>query len=139
MKNIIISKLYRCKYPKLDYLVYVEMILKMKKAVHFIIGMIICLLVSISCQKTANTDILTDAIITGYDLRDCICCGGLMVSFVNNPIPYSGEFYLVNNLPKDSGIDNNSKFPLYVKISWRDNSRVCGGTKFIDIQKLEIK
>ena len=115
------------------------MILKMKKTVHIINGMIICLLMFICCQKTTNTDVLTDAIITGFDLRDCICCGGLMVSFVNNPIPYSGEFYLVNDLPKDSGIDNNTKFPLYVKISWKDNSNVCGGTKFIDILKLEIK
>jgi hypothetical protein len=114
------------------------MILKIKKTSLFIIE-IISLLILTCCQKSVDNNVMKDAIITGYDIRLCPCCGGLMVTFNNNPIPYSGEFYLVNDLPNKSGIDNNTKFPLYVRITWRYNIKICGGTKFIDILELEIK
>ena len=112
--------------------------LKEKKAQNFITAVMV-LVILMACEKSADKDAFVDAVITGYDARDCVCCGGLMINFNNDPVPYSGEFYLVNELPPDSGIDNNTKFPLYVRVTWKYNTNICGGTKFIDILKLEIK
>jgi hypothetical protein len=112
--------------------------LKLDKRLIAVIG-IICTLTILSCQKSTDKDALTDAVITGFDIRDCVCCGGLMINFKNDPLPYSGEFYLVNELPPKPVIDNNTKFPLYVRVLWKYNDKVCGGAKFIDITKLEIK
>lgn len=72
-----------------------------------------------SCQKSEEKDAMSDAILTGYDIRDCICCGGLMVTFSDNPTPYSETFYLVNTLPGGLGIDATTKFPLFVRITWK--------------------
>jgi hypothetical protein len=114
------------------------MIRKPGKYQIFIIGIIFLLTVT-GCRKNENNEVISDAVITGYDIRACVCCGGLMLNFNNDPIPYSGTFYLVNELPANSGIDNNTKFPLYVRITWKYNSKVCGITKFVDILNLEIK
>jgi len=110
----------------------------MKKAVKLFAGLI-CFLILTNCRKTGDEAAMANAILTGYDIRDCACCGGLMVTFSNDTTRYSGAYYLVDKLPDNSGIDNNTKFPLYVKITWKYSSNVCGGTKFIDILKLEIK
>lgn len=104
----------------------------------FTVITIFCLILT-DCNKTVEPRTFVDAIITGYDVRACVCCGGLMVNFNNDPIPYSGEFYLINELPDNTGIDTNTKFPLYVRIIWEFNTRICGSTKFVDIKKLEIK
>jgi hypothetical protein len=114
------------------------MILKPVKG-PFYLFVIFYLLMSISCQKSADKDTISDAIITGYDIRACVCCGGLMVNFTNDPKPYSGVFNLVNELPVNSGIDNNTKFPVYVKITWKYSTKQCGSTKFMDVLKIEMK
>ena len=100
---------------------------------------IIFLLMIIGCRKTNENVVLTDAILAGYDLRACVCCGGLMVTFSNDTTRYSGTFYLIDELPNSSGIDNNTKFPLHVKINWKYSTKVCGSNKFVDILKIEIK
>ena len=117
---------------------YALMILKMNNITRLLFG-IICLIMVSSCQKTNENAGLSDAIITGYDLRACACCGGLMVTFSTDTTRYSGTFYLVNQLPNNSGIDNNTKFPLDVKISWKFSTRECGSTKFVDVLKIEIE
>jgi hypothetical protein len=115
----------------------VKMILREKRARIYITAIIVAVIL-MGCQKSADKDTAVDAVITGYDARDCVCCGGLMINFNNDPVPYSGVFYLVNELPADSGIDNNTKFPLYVRVTWKYTTNVCGATKFVDILKLEI-
>lgn len=122
---------------KLQEIKYALMILKMNNITQLLFGIIFLLMIT-NCQKNNENNVMTDAIVTGYDLRACACCGGLMVTFSNDTTRYSGAFYLVDELPNNSGIDNNTKFPLYVKINWKF-SRVCGSTKFVDILKIEIK
>jgi hypothetical protein len=111
----------------------------MRIYISVIIGMTFFILFLPACQKSSETDAISDAVITGYDARDCICCGGLMINFNNDTIPYSGTYYLVNELPAKPVIDNNTKFPLYVRVTWKYSARNCGGIKFVDIKKLEIK
>jgi hypothetical protein len=76
-----------------------------------------------SCKKEAPY--MSDAIITGPDARTCICCGGLMITFNGETRPYTGDFKLIDN-GADIGITENDKFPIYVKVDWRANTRnVC--------------
>jgi len=74
------------------------MILKPHKNTITIIGMIFFMTV-MGCQKDGADESVSDAVITGFDARDCVCCGGLMINFNNDPVPYSGTFCLINDLP----------------------------------------
>lgn len=111
----------------------------MRKIIFFLIGTAFFGLILIDCQKSGNSDLINDVVITGYDARDCVCCGGLMINFENDPIPYSGEFYLVDKLPVNSVIGSDTKFPLYARVTWKYSTMKCGSTQFVDIIKLELK
>lgn len=78
-----------------------------------------------SCKKEKLS--LIPAVITGYDMRKCMCCGGLMINFQNDTTPYSGNFYLVANDPAEFGIDINSSFPVYVEVDWKVDTSGCPG------------
>lgn len=69
---------------------------------------------------------MKDAIITGSDVRTCLCCGGLMITFDGESKPYSGDFRLISNRAVDIGITQSDTFPIYVKVDWKeDTSNVC--------------
>jgi hypothetical protein len=78
----------------------------MKK--RFSIAIILAILFFTNCKKEMHTGY--DAIITGSDMRMCICCGGLMINFDGETQPYAGDFKLIAN-PEDLGITENDKFP----------------------------
>ena len=68
---------------------------------------------------------MNDAIITGSDVRACICCGGLMITFNGEARTYTGDFRLIEN-SGDIGISENDRFPIYVKVDWKeDTTNVC--------------
>ena len=68
---------------------------------------------------------MSNAIITGYDMRACVCCGGLMITFNGETRPYTGEFRLIEN-SGDLGITDRDKFPLFVKVNWKpDTTNIC--------------
>ena len=68
---------------------------------------------------------MNDAIITGSDMRMCVCCGGLMISFNGETRPYTGDFKLIEN-STDLGITEKDTFPIYVKVDWKvDMTTVC--------------
>jgi hypothetical protein len=60
----------------------------------------------------AEPEYLNDAVITGFDGRKCMCCGGLIINFNHEIKSYAGEFYLLENLPSEMGIDDSTKFPM---------------------------
>ncbi len=81
-----------------------------------------------SCKKETAKEVpnMHDAIITGSDVRACICCGGLMVTFDGEPKPYTGDFRLISNSAADIGITQSDTFPIYVKVDWKeDTTNVC--------------
>lgn len=68
---------------------------------------------------------MNDAIITGSDVRECICCGGLMITFNGETKPYTGDFRLISN-NADIGITDKDTYPIYVKVDWKeDTTNVC--------------
>ncbi len=91
-----------------------------------------------SCKKKVPALKMVDAVITGYDMRLCACCGGLLINFENNPEKYSGNYYLINSLPPNSGIDENSKFPVKVLVQYTIDKNRCN-SNFVDILKIEVK
>ena len=83
---------------------------------------------------------MNEGIITGFDARACPCCGGLMINFKGETEPYKGEFYLIQNSPTELGIDNNSSFPIYVKVNWESVGCSQGGLgNLINLTKFKRK
>ncbi len=68
-----------------------------------------------------QSNFTNNGIITGSDLRKCICCGGLMITFDSNPLPYAAPFKLIENA-EHLDIKPNDKFPLYVQIVWHTDT-----------------
>lgn len=94
---------------------------KMKR--NLVIISVIFLLANTKCQKEIAPDY--NAIITGFDSRKCICCGGLMINFNGEIKPYVGDFKLIDNAA-DLGISENDKFPIYAKVEWKpDTTNIC--------------
>jgi hypothetical protein len=79
---------------------------------------VLILILSNSCKEKESY--MNDGIITGFDLRECACCGGLMITFTNDPKPYSAEFKLIEN-EADLGITDKDTFPIYVKVDWKES------------------
>jgi hypothetical protein len=81
------------------------------------------LLLTTSCKK--EQPYMNDAIITGSDMRMCVCCGGLMITFNGETKPYTGDFKLIEN-SADLGITEKDTFPIYVKVDWKvDTTNIC--------------
>jgi hypothetical protein len=98
-------------------------------------------LITLGCRKLESTGPktqsgLTDAIITGNDVRACVCCGGLMITFSNDPKPYSASYYDVNSMPANTGVDGRSAFPVYVSVKYEMVPNTCG-QNMVNITQLE--
>lgn len=66
-----------------------------------------------------------NGIITGYDLRECVCCGGFFIKIFD--ITY--RFF---DLPKENNIDfDKDTLPLKVKLDWKKPSSQCLGDEII--------
>ena len=88
-----------------------------------------------SCKK--DDKYMSDAIITGYDARMCVCCGGLMITFNGDTQPNHGDFKLIDN-SADIGINFNESFPIYVQVDWAAVPNKCSDD-FIKVTKLKRK
>lgn len=74
-----------------------------------------------SCHKDLKeTPYKDEAVITGWDVRACACCGGLMINFSGEPQPYKGDFKLIEN-STELGITANDVFPIHVKVDWKED------------------
>jgi hypothetical protein len=95
-----------------------------------------------SCSKKEFSDGPSDvfkkneAVITGYDMTECLCCGGYIISIVNNP-PY-GKDFLTKELPANMQITQGSSFPVYVTMEWSVDTTYCDG-RFITIHSMKRK
>lgn len=108
----------------------------------FLILFIACL--SACNQKTKATTMennkTVDAIIIGFDARRCLHCGGYMVTFSNNPEPYKADHYQWRPKTEKFGVNHSSKFPLYVKIKYKNvKSDQVASKGEIEITEMEFK
>jgi hypothetical protein len=98
-----------------------------------ILTVVIALLIISACTKSVPPQVhyMNNAVITGYDLRLCACCGGLLINFDSVTHSYQGPFYDCDNTPASLGIDSTTVFPVYLKVNWHLDSSVCGGNNHI--------
>jgi len=96
-----------------------------------------------ACKKDADVPPPSDslyseneAVITGYDFSECACCGGYIISIVNNP-PY-GKDFLTLELPDNMQMQPNSVYPIYVKMKWAIDTGACN-ERYIHIISMEKK
>lgn len=82
------------------------------------------------CNKdnSSSKSYMNEGIITGYDLKTCQCCGGLMINFHNDTALYSDPYYLIDNESSTLGISDSTEFPVKMKVDWVKDTAVCGGT-----------
>jgi hypothetical protein len=94
-----------------------------------IILLLICT-VYFSCKKDKVKLFQTEGVITGINVRQCLCvaecpcaCGGLFFHFIDTV--YTANIPLDN--PQIFNFPSNIKFPVFVKINWENTTR-CGTT-----------
>ncbi len=96
------------------------------------------LLLLFSCQAEGMKKAQTEAIITGYDLALCACCGGLMITTGDNPEKYDDEFYMWSNDNDFPDLDL-TEFPIYIRMDFEiDSSRCVNIRPWINISSLEV-
>lgn len=94
------------------------------KSVLFSIALLTIL--TLACEKEKDNNYKTSAVITGPDLRECICCGGYFIEIGDST-------YNFDTLPVNSKIDlTTENFPLPVKLNWVYDKN-CGGIQYIEI------
>lgn len=93
---------------------------------------------SSGCRKKRYNPVLKDAIITGYDYRKCFCCGGLMLTYGQDPEPYAEPFRLISNPPSYFGFTDSTKYPVYVKVYTVEDQTRCPGS-YVVVRNFELK
>jgi hypothetical protein len=78
---------------------------------------------------------MSNAVITGYDIRMALCTGGLMINFNGETEPYQGDFKLIDN-SSELGINYDDDFPIYVAVDWISDSSKCFGN-YIKVTRLK--
>jgi hypothetical protein len=82
----------------------------------------------LSCKKEEKYQ--STALVTGPDLRECICCGGYFIEIKDST-------YNFDTIPASSGIDlSDVTFPVAVKLDWQ-HDRKCGDIRYINITRIK--
>ncbi|MFT4968570.1 MAG: hypothetical protein ACI9O4_000300 [Chitinophagales bacterium] len=80
-------------------------------------------------EEEPQTQYESTAVISGYDLTLCACCGGWVIEL--NGQATDNRF---TDLPQSSNIDLiNATFPLNVQLDWTPSSEYCGKGITIDL------
>jgi hypothetical protein len=107
----------------------------MKTAIKIFL-MSIILIMFTTCDK--EEQYMGEGVITGYDPRDCVCCGGLLINLNSSSTElFTDSTFQVDLVPTDFIIDTNTIFPMFIKLDYSRNNKLCGKT--IDILKFERK
>ena len=92
-----------------------------------------------SCSKNDEKDssFMDHGIITGYDMRACICCGGLMINFNGDTATYKDPYYLITNSSQQLGITDTTSFPIRMQVDWVPDTTICDGVDHIKITRFK--
>jgi hypothetical protein len=90
---------------------------------------LLILAIVFSCSLDEQ-DYMSNGAITGWDLRDCMCCGGYFIDI-------DKATYRFSDLPAGSSISLvNPTFPIYVKLDWAKIPNSCLGDE-IKVLRIE--
>lgn len=100
-------------------------------------AIVVFLLALSSCGDDDEPQKWEDAVITGYDMRKCMCCGGWIIEikdstfrFFEFPEGDKDKF----NLPSFN--DNQSNYPINVRVIWKHSPEKCLGDEII-VERIE--
>jgi len=94
-----------------------------------LISVLIITLSVASCSMEED-EFRSSGTITGYDIRECACCGGYFIEI-------ESETYRFFNLPNNSNLNlENPTFPIPVKLNWIKDPSACLGDEIL-IFKIE--
>lgn len=92
--------------------------------------------IAILCSCNNDDESLVDATLAGFDYRECICCGGMVV----NPTDANGKIFQWYQKINKFEIDERKNYPLKVKIKYRIIKESCVSSDGeIEIDDLEFQ
>jgi len=96
------------------------------------------LILMTTCNKKEESTYMGEGVITGFDPRDCACCGGLLINLNSSSTElFSDSTYQIDQVPGDFHIDVDTGFPVFIRLDYRRTNALCGKT--IDILRFEIR
>ncbi len=108
----------------------------MKKAIALTLLILLPVIFN-ACAKN-ESEYMGEGVLTGYDPRDCACCGGLLINLNSSSTElFSDSTYQVDLVPDNFDIDITTAFPVFIKLDYSRNTKKCGKT--IDITRFERK
>jgi len=91
-----------------------------------------------TCDNKEEYTYMGEGVITGFDPRDCACCGGLLINLNSSSTElFSDSTYQVNQVPENFYIDVDTGFPVFIRLDYERTNALCGKT--IDILRFEIR
>lgn len=108
------------------------------KTLFTITVILILMILFTTCDRKEDSAYMGDGVITGFDPRDCACCGGLLINLNSNSTELiTDSTYQVDHVPGNFNIDVNTIFPVFLKLDYEKTTALCGKT--INIIRFEIK
>ena len=103
--------------------------MKMNKKIIILVILIAAFICNCDDNSTTGTGLYkSNGIITGIDMRECMCCGGWFIEISDSTYRFSG-------LPADCNINfEQDTLPLAVKLDWNKSPNPCLGDEIIIIR-----
>ena len=102
---------------------------KFINSIKVFVGFFLFLGIALSCENNDH-EFQSTALITGTDLRYCMCCGGYLITLEDSTFNF-------DSLPSASGIDLTTEtFPVAVELDWSYDKK-CGSIQYIKIERIE--
>lgn len=96
---------------------------------NILLAIIFVLSILTACKKNIDTS-YSDGIITGFDARMCMCCGGYFIKI--DTLQY--RFY--ENPDTNIIKTNGAIFPIFVRLKWKLKDNACM-PDLIDVLQME--
>jgi hypothetical protein len=91
-----------------------------------------------TCDKNNKDDFMAKGVITGFDYRECFCCGGLMINLNSDSTEmFTVDSRYIDKVPADLKIDSTTILPLFIWLDYTDSPANCG--KAIDITRFAYR
>ena len=82
---------------------------------------------------------MATGVITGKDMRMCMCCGGYLINLNSNSTEmYTDSTYHFNEVPAGIDLNEQASFPVFVKLDYEKTQEYCGkGIKITRVEKMK--
>jgi hypothetical protein len=89
-----------------------------------------------ACGKKDN--FMARGVITGYDYRDCGCCGGWLINLDSDSTAmYTVDTRFIDMFPANLKLDSTTIFPVFILLDYTNSSANCGLA--INIYRFEFR